>query len=46
MSNFEKTKFDYKTIEPDGRGTFDVYGHGVYEDSSVLAGSAKEGFSQ
>lgn len=44
MGNFENTKFDRKTIEPDGKGGYDVYGHGTYEQSSVLAGRAKRAY--
>jgi len=32
------------TIEPDGHDGFDVYEHGVYERSSVLAGQDKRSF--
>ena len=38
------TQFDSYTIEPDGDGEFSVYGHGVYEQSSVLAGQPRRSF--
>lgn len=45
MGHFQNSKFDRKTIEPDHeRGGFDVYGHGTYEESSVLAGRPKRAF--
>lgn len=37
-------KFDYYTIEPDREGGVNVYGHGVYEESSVLAGQHRRVF--
>ena len=46
MANFEGSHFDYHTIESDGRGGFDVYGHGTYEESSVLAGRAKRAYRE
>jgi hypothetical protein len=44
VANFEKSKFDSVTIEPDGDGGWDVYGHGVYPRSSVLAGHPKRNY--
>ena len=40
------SKFDSFTIEPNlyGGGGVAVYGHGVYEESSVLAGQARRVF--
>ena len=35
---------DYYTIEPDGYGEVSVYGWGVYEASSVLAGQQRKSF--
>ena len=35
---------DYYTIEPDGYGEVSVYGWGVYETSSVLAGQQRKSF--
>jgi len=35
---------DYFTIEPDGYGEVSVYGWGVYEASSVLAGQQRKSF--
>ena len=35
---------DYYSIEPDGYGEFNVYGWGVYERSSVLAGQQRKSF--
>jgi hypothetical protein len=46
MANFEGTKFNYHTIEPSGGGGWDVYGHGVYERGSVLAGRAKRAYRE
>lgn len=43
MGHFENSRFNRKTIEPAKRG-YDVYGHGVYEKTSVLAGRAKRAF--
>ena len=35
---------DYYSIEPDGYGEVSVYGWGVYERSSVLAGQQRKSF--
>tara|TARA_R110002020_G_scaffold407051_1_gene617154 strand:+ start:120 stop:395 length:276 start_codon:yes stop_codon:yes gene_type:complete len=35
-------KNDFYTIEPDGYGTFSVFGWGTYERSSVLAGQQRK----
>ena len=36
---------NYQTIEQDPRsGDYDIYEHGVYEESSVLAGRARRSF--
>jgi hypothetical protein len=35
---------DYYTIEPDGYGKVSVYGWGVYERSSVLAGQQRKSY--
>ncbi len=32
------TQYDWLSIEPNGHGGFTVYGHGTYEETSVLAG--------
>lgn len=36
--------FDDYTIEPDLNGGFAVYGHGIYPESSVLAGQSRRSF--
>ena len=35
---------DYYSIEPDGYGEFNVYGWGVYERTSVLAGQQRKSY--
>lgn len=32
------SRYDWLSIEPNGRGGFTAYGHGTYEPTSVLAG--------